>query len=256
MAYWEWGDAANPHRAGVRARPVAPGARLRHAGAALCPADYRVVCPDVVGAAAATGWPTRWATRSRPTSPTCWRCWRSWTRQAPGLGGHQHGRADRLGLASRTCPAGAGASAGAQRRGAGDRVGGRCSASAVPGPAGAFRFGAAGCRCDVGHVHQLWPAHARAVAGAVAGHGAPSPMAASRCTTTRPLPCPFRTGDARNRRSRARRRCGSSTTRCLPRRCCCAARCPTCCRGDRPGHDGAAPRPGSWSLKAWAMRPR
>jgi hypothetical protein len=41
------------------------------------------------------------------------------------------------------------------------------------------------------------------------------------------------------------------------RRCCCAARSPTCCRGDRPGHDRArAPRPGWWSLKGWGMRPR
>jgi pimeloyl-ACP methyl ester carboxylesterase len=48
MAYWEWGDAANP-RVLVCAHGLARQGRDFDVLASVMSADYRVVCPDVVG---------------------------------------------------------------------------------------------------------------------------------------------------------------------------------------------------------------
>jgi pimeloyl-ACP methyl ester carboxylesterase len=64
-------------------------------------------------------------------------------------------------------------------------------------------------------IRDLWPAHARAMACAFAGDGAPQPaMAGSRFTTTPQLPCHVSYRDAASRRSKARRCSGSFTTPC------------------------------------------
>jgi hypothetical protein len=65
--------------------------------------------------------------------------------------------------------------AGAQRRRPGHPVAGAAAHWPVPGPARRFDSVQQAARCDVGGVHQLWPAHPAAVAGPVAAHGAPLP---------------------------------------------------------------------------------
>ena len=67
--------------------------------------------------------------------------------------------------------AGAGAPAGAQRRRARHPVAGAAAHRHLPGQHRALREPAAGRRRDVGDLDQLRPAHARAVAGAVAADG-------------------------------------------------------------------------------------
>ena len=69
MAYWEWGDAANPHVIVCVHGLTRQGRDFDTLARALAP-YCRVVCPDVSGAAALAGSRTRRATNCRNTSAT------------------------------------------------------------------------------------------------------------------------------------------------------------------------------------------
>ena len=101
MAYWEWGDAGDPARAGLRPRPVAPGPRLRHAGAGDARRATASSAPTSSAAASPTGSPTRGVpgpgVRRRHGHAA-----RAARRRDGALGRHLDGRPDRHG-ARRRC---------------------------------------------------------------------------------------------------------------------------------------------------------
>jgi pimeloyl-ACP methyl ester carboxylesterase len=240
---WPTGNGATrqPACAGVRARPVAPGARLRHPGAALC-GDYRVVCPDVVGRGQ-SDWladPMGYAIPAYVADMVTLLA-RLDARQVHWVGTSMGGLIG-LGLAvacrTRRC------APGAQRRGAGDRVG-RCSASAptwaMPACTGRPKEAAADALWAISQ--GFGPHTRRAVAGAHAA-AAPGrcPMApASSRTTTRPSPLPFRlvtpelaqAGQAALWASYDRLRCPTLLIR--------GEQSDLLSAGHRPGHDRARP---------------
>ena len=227
----------------------------------------RVVCPDVVGRGRSDwladphGLPD-----ARPTRPTCWRCWRSCTRQAPiaaldwvgtsmgGLIGMALAGTPKLPLPAPV------------RRLVLNDVGPGIQWQALQrigtylGNTGRFDTVQQAADAHVGDLHRLRPAHARAMAGAVAGHGA------SRCReggfTLHYDPahraCPSAPLDARRPRRRARPALWQlydsiqAATLAAARRGFGPA-----VRGHRAGHDRSAARRRGWSnSKAWAMRPR
>jgi pimeloyl-ACP methyl ester carboxylesterase len=79
MAYWEWGDPANPRVLVCAHGLTRQGRDFDTLARALC-GDYRVVCPDVVGRGR-SDWladPMGYGTTScRNTWPTWSRCWRA-----------------------------------------------------------------------------------------------------------------------------------------------------------------------------------
>ena len=155
------GRPRQPARAGVRARPVAPGPRLRHPGARpgfRLPRDlprrrrpwpfrspgrpHGLRHPELRG---------RHGDAAGPTG-----------RGAGRLGGHLDGRPDRAGAGQ---PAGVGrAAAGAQRRGADDPARGTAAHRRLSGPAGALAQSGRSGRRAVGHLAGLRSTHTRAVA--------------------------------------------------------------------------------------------
>jgi pimeloyl-ACP methyl ester carboxylesterase len=94
MAYWEWNRTGNPRHPHVIVcvHGLSRQGRDFDVLATELSRFARVICPDVVGAAKATGWPTPWAISCRCMRPICWRCWPScmlrrrlkpWTGSAP-----------------------------------------------------------------------------------------------------------------------------------------------------------------------------
>ncbi|MCK7500921.1 MAG: hypothetical protein MZW92_70200 [Comamonadaceae bacterium] len=231
MAYWEWGDAAQPARAGLRARPDAPGARLRHAGARPGAPTTACVCPDVVG----RGRSDRLADPMGYAIPQL--------RGRHGDAAGAAGRARRCDWVGTSMGGLIGLGAGQPGRLAGARgwcstTSGRRSSRRRSQRIGSYlgqpvRWATLDEAADalLADLAGLRPAHARAVAGADA--------AAAACRRRRGgfMPhydpahrraVPRR--DARDGRGRRGRCCGSATTACAARRCCCAAPSPTCCR--------------------------
>ena len=250
MAYWEWGDPANDTRAGVRARPVAPGARLRHPGAHLVD-HYRVVCPDVVGPR-----PVRLAPRSHGLRPAAVRGRHGDLAGAPerthaALGRHVDGRAHRPGPRragpARRCASWCSTTSDRARSGR-PRAHRRLSR---PAGAGTTLEEAADAIWTISHgfgphTREQWLAltepQLKRDGDALVPHYDPD------------IAVPF--APSRRRWPRlARPRCGRPTTPCVARRCCCAAPTPTCCRRDTARAMSSAGRAHAWwSSPASAMR--
>jgi pimeloyl-ACP methyl ester carboxylesterase len=77
MAYWEWGDPANP-----RVLVCVHGLSRQGRDFDTLAADlshYRVVCPDVVGRGQSDWLADPMGYAIPPTWPTWSRCWRGWT---------------------------------------------------------------------------------------------------------------------------------------------------------------------------------
>ncbi len=189
MAYWEWGDPANAARAGVRARPDAPGARLRHAGASPVPATTAWSAPTWWAAAAPTGWPTRLG-YPIPAYVADMVTLLARLNAAHGrLGGHLHGRADRH------RPGRAGGLADLRRLvlndvGPDHPVAALAAHRRLLGQPPRWASVDEAARRPV-HLHRLRPAHAASNGCALTRAAAQARRAtASCCTTTRHRACP------------------------------------------------------------------
>jgi hypothetical protein len=242
-------------RGGLRARPVAPGPRLRHAGAgavARSRRPVRVVCPDVVGRGRSDWlrdphglWHAHLCGRHGALLASCTRRRRStldWV--GTSMGGL-------IGMARRpprAAAARAGAPAGAERRRPGDPVAALQRIGTYLGKTGRFES----CSRRPMRCGRSRPPSVRtrpAMAGAVAAHGGariaahgrwaakrpavPDATDAHCCTTTRPSPC--RSASRPRLRRRARRRSGSAVRR--DHRAHAAAHAgaqSTCCRATPP----------------------
>ena len=230
MAYWQWGDAANP-KVLVCVHGLTRQGRDFDTLARAMAGEYRVVCPDVVGRGR-SDWladPMGYAIPGYVADMVCLLA--RLDAQAVDWVGTSMGGLIGLGLAS--------LSGSPVRKlvlndvgpviepAALQRIGSYVGQQQLLGHAGR------GGRRVVGAVAGLRPAQPRAVAGAdraaaQAGH------AGRRARLHRALRPGHRRAvprrDARAGRRPARRCCGRATTGCSARRCCCAVPTPTCCR--------------------------
>ena len=150
MAYWEWGDPANPHVV-LCVHGLSRQGRDFDVLAEYLSDEVRVVCPDVVG-------------RGRS----------DWLQDPMGYQIPQYA-ADMLTLLThlqQQCPIATLDWVGTSMGGLiGMAIAGHHANCCLPREGWPFRFAAARCRRDVGDLDKFWPAHTRAMAGVVTPHG-------------------------------------------------------------------------------------
>ena len=225
MAYWSWGDAGAPHVVVCVHGLSRQGRDFDVLAPALRGAQRRRRCASCArtwwAAAAATGCRTRRATSCPPMSATCWRCWRSCTQQAPiahavdWVGTSMGGLIGMALAGTPTLPLPA-----PVRRLVLNDVGPVIQWQALQrigtylGQTGRFATVQQAADAMWADLDRLRPAHARAVAGAVASRWCrPLPEGGFTLHYDPAIAVPFRAHDAGGRGAGRRRRSGRSTTR-------------------------------------------